>query len=334
MIIPFFIPHSGCPHQCVFCNQKKITGRQTPVEPSAIPQKISEYLRTTKSGEPVEVAFYGGTFTALLPEQQRAYLSQVQPHVQSGRIKHIRVSTRPDCIDLDILALLKEHHVLVVELGAQSMNDEVLARAGRGHTAADTVHAACLLREQGFQTGIQLMPGLPGDSADTLQRTVDSVIKLKPEFVRLYPALVIKETPLEELYRKGLYEPMTLDQAVAVCGTAYMKFEQAGINVIRMGLQPTEELERPGTILAGPYHPAFRQLVESSILLDAMRSQLEARSSKMESAVFRIHPRDKSAAIGQGRGNIILLKEEFRLTAIRFVEDQKACRMTAFLQEE
>jgi histone acetyltransferase (RNA polymerase elongator complex component) len=332
MIIPFFIPHSGCPHQCVFCNQKNITGNQSPVDPAAIPQKISEYFQTNKSNEPAEVAFYGGTFTALLPDLQRAYLSQVQPFVQSGRIKHIRVSTRPDYVDREILAVLKKHRVLVVELGVQSMCDDVLARAGRGHTSADTVRAATLLRELGFKTGFQIMPGLPGDSSDTIRSTVEKVIELRPEFVRIYPALVIKETPLEKLYRKGLYEPLTLDQAIAVCKDAFMKFEQAGINIIRMGLQPTEELEKPGTILAGPYHPAFRQLVESSILLNAMRFQLNTRNARTGSAVFHIHPRDMSAAVGQHHANIEQLKKEFRLADVTLIEDQGVRRSRIILQ--
>ncbi len=272
MIIPFFIPHSGCPHQCVFCNQKNITGQTNPVDPSTIPRKIIEYLSINNSGKAVHVAFYGGSFTALPFEIQRAYLIAVQPFITSGRIEGIRLSTRPDCITNEVLALLKEYHVTTIELGAQSMDDAVLKTSGRGHTANDTIDAARLIKANDFLIGLQLMPGLPGDSADSFMQTIDTVIELKPDFVRIYPALVIKDTPLEDLYRSRRYKPLSLDDAVALCREALERFELAGIEVIRIGLQPTEELERPGTIIGGPYHPAFRQLVESSILLDKMRT--------------------------------------------------------------
>lgn len=333
MIIPFFIPHSGCPHQCIFCNQKNITGRRSPIEPSDIPREIEKHLHTKTSKEPVEVAFYGGTFTALQPHVQHRYLAQILPFIRSGRIGHIRVSTRPDCIDRDILALLKEHCVEVVELGAQSMNDDVLARSGRGHTAADTLRAVRLLQEEGFRTGLQLMPGLPGDSMQTIGKTIDTVSELKPESVRLYPALVIKDTPLADFYRRGLYEPLTLEQAVAVCKDAYRKFAAATIKVIRMGLQPTEDLEKPGMILSGPYHPAFRQLVESAILLDGMRAALKAASFRRATPVFRIHPKDLSSAIGQRRGNVERLRKEFTLTDVCFAEDPGVGRLGVVLRE-
>src|SRR5574341_202240 len=175
MIIPFFIPHAGCPHQCVFCNQKNITGRYMPPDISLIPQTINDYLRTNAKNQPVHVAFYGGSFTALPPDTQRNYLDSVKPFVHSGQIKSIRLSTRPDCITGEILALLKAYHVGTVELGVQSLSDRVLELSGRGHTAMDTVHAVNLLKEHGFTIGLQLMPGLPGDSAAGFRKTVDKV---------------------------------------------------------------------------------------------------------------------------------------------------------------
>jgi len=263
MIIPFFIPHSGCPHQCVFCNQKKITGEHNQPFPESIPVKIADYLKTDKKKKPVQVAFYGGTFTALPRETQRRYLAAVQPFIHAGKVESIRVSTRPDCITEEVLSLLVEHRVSTVELGAQSMDDSVLARAGRGHTGADTVSAVALLRKHAFSIGIQLMPGLPGDSRERFFMTVDRTIDLRPDVVRIYPALVIKDTPLEELYNAGRYEPLSLEEAVRWCKVALGRFEQSGIKVIRMGLQPTEELSKPGTIVKGPYHPSFRQLVQA-----------------------------------------------------------------------
>ena len=319
MIIPFFIPHAGCPHQCVFCNQTNITGQGGPAAAGTVPGKIDRYLETRRPGEPVHLAFYGGSFTALSADAQEAYLEAVRPFIESGRVGDIRLSTRPDCISSKVLALLARYHVNTVELGVQSMDDRVLTLAGRGHTARDTVDSVALLREHPFAVGLQLMPGLPGDSAGIFQATVDTVIGLKPDFVRLYPALVIEGTPLERLYLAGTYDPLSLDAAVSICREAYTKFERSGISVVRMGLQPTEELERPGTILAGPYHPAFGQLVESSIFLDSMRAALREVSERGRTAVFGVNPRDISTAVGQRRDNIIRLKKEFGLLAVRIV---------------
>jgi histone acetyltransferase (RNA polymerase elongator complex component) len=324
MIIPFFIPHSGCPHQCVFCNQKNITGQTNPVAHLAIPQKITEYLAISSSDNPAHVAFYGGSFTALPFETQRSYLNAVQPFIQAGQIAGIRLSTRPDCITSEILALLQEYHVTTIELGVQSMDDAVLARSGRGHTATDTVNAVSLIRSFDFLIGLQLMPGLPGDSADSFMKTIDAVIALKPNFVRIYPALVIKDTPLEGLYASARYMPLSLDDAVALCREALEKLERAGIDVIRIGLQPTEELEKTGTIVAGPYHPAFRQLVESSILLDKMRCALRNCSGKTGRVTFQVNPKDLSAAIGQKRSNIKKLEKEFGVRNIRIVAGNDA----------
>jgi histone acetyltransferase (RNA polymerase elongator complex component) len=264
MIIPFFIPHSGCPHRCVFCNQKKITGEHDQPLPESIPAKIADYLKTDKKKRPVQVAFYGGTFTALPLDTQRRYLMTVTPFIEAGKVESIRLSTRPDCISEEILSLLAEHRVSTVELGAQSMDDSVLAGAGRGHTTADTVGAVALLRKHAFSVGIQLMPGLPEDTRERFFRTVDKTLEIKPDIVRIYPALVIKDTLLEKLYYAGQYTPLSLDEAVSWCKIALGRFEEAGIKVIRMGLQPTEELLKPGTIVKGPYHPSFRQLVQTS----------------------------------------------------------------------
>jgi histone acetyltransferase (RNA polymerase elongator complex component) len=184
------------------------------------------------------------------------------------------------------------------------------------------VNAVGLIRSRGFLIGLQLMPGLPGDSADSFMKTIDTVIEMKPDFVRIYPALVIKDTPLEDLYISGRYMPLSLDDAVKLCRDALERFDLAGIDVIRIGLQPTEELEKPGTIIAGPYHPAFRQLVESSILLDKMRSALLNRTEKTGRVTFQVNPKDLSAAIGQQQSNIKQLEKEFGVQKIRIVAVQ------------
>ncbi len=325
MIIPFFIPHSGCPHQCVFCNQKNITGQKTPPDLSHIAEKITEYVNTKTSDDRVQIAFYGGTFTALPIEMQQACLETAEPFINSGQIRSIRLSTRPDCIDRQILEMLKRHHVDTVELGVQSMDDRVLSLSGRGHSASDTVNAVKQLNELSFKVGLQLMPGLPGDSGKIWMETVEKSIALKPDFVRIYPALVIKDTPLQNLYTAGAYVPLSLEEAVALCKNALLAFDAAGIDVIRIGLQPTEELEKPGTIVAGPYHPAFRQLVESSILLDQMKAALLRRNNSAN-AVFLVHPGDISNAIGQKRSNIYVLKKQFGLKKVHLQPDKKVLR--------
>jgi histone acetyltransferase (RNA polymerase elongator complex component) len=320
MIIPFFIPHSGCPHQCVFCNQKNITGQDRPPDISSLPQKINKFLKTNTGNKPVQIAFYGGSFTALPVEMQKAYLEAAQPFVKSGQVESVRLSTRPDAINRDILSFLEGYRVNTIELGAQSMDDRVLALSGRGHTVADTVNAVELIKGRGLTLGLQLMPGLPGDSSDTFLETVAKSIALKPDFVRLYPVLVIKGTPLEELYKAGKYTPLSLHEAIAQCRAALVQFGQAGIDVIRVGLQPTEELGKPGTVVAGPYHPAFRQLVESSLLLDAMRAAL-GREGAGTPVTLHVNTADLSSAIGQKRCNVTLLKSESGLASLAIVPD-------------
>ncbi len=329
MIIPFFIPHAGCPHACVFCNQKNITGRKAPVSPEDLTPTIDKYLAMNSGSALVHVAFYGGTFTALSAEIQRAYLQPIQAYIRSGKIRSIRLSTRPDCITSEILNLLRDHHVETIELGAQSMDDRVLMLAGRGHRADDTVRAIDLIKEYGTSLGIQLMPGLPGDSRDGFLSSVSAITALAPDFVRLYPALVIRDTPLATLYTKGCYTPLTLDDAVDLCREALIQFDQSGIPVYRIGLQPSEELMTPGMIIAGPYHPSFGQLVKSSVFLDKMRTILRARTSKDSDVTFQVNDIDLSAAIGQHKSNITLLKQEFGIRNLRIVAKKRLPRIDA-----
>lgn len=330
MIIPFFIPHEGCPHQCLFCNQHGIAGAGTAGDPQRIAGAIARFLAGARRAGPAEVAFYGGSFTALPTERQEQLLSSVRPFIESGDVSSTRISTRPDALSPAIAAFLKERGVATVELGAQSMDDGVLLRSGRGHSAAATEAASRLLRDSGLKTGLQLMPGLPGDSREVFRATVARVLALQPDCVRLYPALVIRGTPLERLFRDGRYAPLPLDEAVAWCADALRRFRREGIAVIRIGLQPTEELERPGTIVAGPYHPAFRQLVESSILLDRMRSALTGRQTGT-AARFAVHPAELSSAIGQRRANVLSLTREFRLLRLSITPSPDISRGEALL---
>ncbi len=260
LIIPVFIPFGGCPNQCVFCDQKGITGEESMPGLAEVADTVEAYLSTWRGGGEKEIAFYGGSFTALPEKTQTGYLETAFGFVASGRVGSLRVSTRPDCVDAETVERLRRYGVATVELGAQSMSDEVLRASGRGHTAEATVDAVRLLKEGGFKVGLQFMPGLPGDDRQTVLMTTREIISLKPDFVRVYPTLVLKGTPLYAMYMSGRYEPWTLDEMVKVCSMVYTLLMEAGVPVVRMGLQPTEDLER--NLVAGPYHPSFRQLVE------------------------------------------------------------------------
>lgn len=263
LIIPIFIPFGGCPHQCVFCSQENITGKDKMPTIPEVEETVAAYLKTWRHNGMREVAFYGGTFTGLPLELQREYLDAGRRLLDSGEINGIRVSTRPDYITPPVIDLLKEYEVSTVELGVQSMDDGVLKLAGRGHRGEDTVLGVKLLREGGMKVGIQLMPGLPGDTRETVIATAREVAALKPDFVRVYPTLVIEETPLLELYRRGDYSPWTLSDMVEVCREVVEVFDGKGIKIIRVGLQPTKDLER--SLVDGPYHPAFRELVRGTV---------------------------------------------------------------------
>jgi histone acetyltransferase (RNA polymerase elongator complex component) len=314
LIIPIFLPNAGCRDRCLFCNQK-VTGGE-PLSPSSIQRFIQTSLTRLpfdrQNGEK-QIAFYGGSFTALKKEEQVYYLKEVRPFLSSGLINSIRISTRPDALDEEVLFLLKEHGVKTVEIGTQSMIDEVLVLANRGHWAEDTISAASRLRERGFETGLQLMIGLPGDSFIRFLETLDRVIDLKPDFVRIHPTLVLKGAPLEILWRTGRYSPLSLEEAIQWLKKGLLKLERSSVPVARIGLQPTKELERD--LLAGPFHPALRQLVDSAIFFDMATSLLHV-SQKNGKALFLCHPKEVSNLKGQRNGNILKLKIHFNLSEI------------------
>lgn len=269
LIIPIFIPFLGCEHKCVFCNQAQITGVSEPEpEIDEIKITIEKYLETWVKGKGSgkrEVAFYGGSFTGLSFEKIESFLKAVyDPFIISGEIDNIRCSTRPDYINTEVLALLRKYKATTVELGVQSTSDDVLKASMRGHSFEDTIKATSLLKEQGFTVGHQLMPGLPLDSPQIFLKSVEDVIKMDPDFVRIYPTLVIKDTALNVLYKRGDYEPWQMDEMIEVVSDAMQMFEQTNIKVIRVGLQHTGELEK--SIVAGPYSPSFRSLVRERML--------------------------------------------------------------------
>ncbi|CAK7015790.1 radical SAM protein [uncultured Phascolarctobacterium sp.] len=274
-IIPIFIPHAGCPHQCVFCNQKTISGQQV-ASADAVRQQIARYLQWVRPDTANEAAFYGGSFTGLPADLQTELFQPVDKLLADGVIGSVRLSTRPDYIDAERLALLKRHGVKTVELGVQSLDDKVLAAAERGHQASAVYDAVALLKQFGFSVGLQLMVGMPGQSFASLRDTIDRAISLKPSQARIYPLLVIKGTPLAAAYASGTFTPLTLDAAVEQSAYAYRRLTQAGIKVIRVGLQADEELCSAGNIIAGPFHPAFGELVQSHLLYQDLTPKLQA----------------------------------------------------------
>lgn len=273
-IIPVFIPHAGCPHQCVFCNQKTISGQQT-ASASAVEQQLERWLQWIKPDPANEAAFYGGSFTGLPVDLQTELFRPVDKLLADGVIGSVRLSTRPDYIDAARLELLQAHGVKTVELGVQSLDDTVLAAAERGHQAASVYQAVALLQQYGFEIGLQLMVGMPGQSFDSVRDTVEQVLRLQPAIARIYPLLVIKGTPLEAAYARGEFEPLTLEAAVEQSAYVYHQLTQAGIKVIRVGLQADEELCGEGNIIAGPFHPAFGELVQSRLLYTELTPRLQ-----------------------------------------------------------
>jgi len=307
LVIPIFIPHKGCPHHCLFCNQQKISGCQEAVADRLdISEIIDTWLARSPLKKKVQVAFYGGSFTCLPRREQMVMLAVVQPYLAAGKVDCIRLSTRPDCIDPEICQLLREFRVGVVELGVQSFNNDVLAENRRGHNADQCRTAFALLKASGMEVGLQLMPGLPGESTCSFLRGIDEVVRMRPDFVRLYPVLVVKESGLEEQYRQNLYQPQSLNQAIALTVRAYTKLQAAGIKVVRMGLQPSESLSK--NFVAGPYHPAFGELVVSRLWLKRIRVRL-AQLAPEEKLCLHISNRDHGAVVGMRKSNIRRLEQ-------------------------
>lgn len=271
--IPIFINHIGCPNSCVFCSQKKINGVETDTLPSDVLKGVEEYLEYLPKESEIEVAFFGGTFTGLSYSLQREYLEVVKPFIDSGKIKGIRLSTRPDYIDEKILIQLKKYGVTTIELGVQSLDQKVLDLTERAYEVERVYKSVELIKKFGFKIGIQLMLGLPGADFQSDYETAKKTVFLKPDMVRIYPSLVLSETKMERMYLDGEYKPYTLEEAVEIGTKIYALIEKNRIKIIRVGLQPSEDLREDGVIIAGPFHPAFRDLIEGkiySILLDGI----------------------------------------------------------------
>lgn len=337
-IIPIFIPHRGCRHSCVFCNQRAITARTADVTPRDARGILDTWLSTLQGRglKSIEAAFYGGSFTGLPMEEQAAFLSVAREYKDNGLIDAIRLSTRPDYISPAILDQLREYGVDTIELGAQSFDPAVLAASRRGHSADDIVRGAGLIREYGFALGIQLMIGLPEDTKEKCVFSAKETVKLRPSCARLYPTVVLNGTQLEQQYRDGLYRPLTTEEAVDITKEMYRILNAAGITIMRVGLKSTDLIREGGEIRGHSYHPAFRQLVEGQIAREDLENALKAllRTGSPKRVVFRSCGASFSNMIGNSKSNKKYFAEKYPLLSIRYAVCEELPPMRFTVSEE
>jgi len=273
-VIPVFLPMLACPHRCVYCNQFVISGQPKLPSLDDVTNLIDRYLKTIPSDFHKRVAFFGGSFTCLPKQIQNRYLEAVQPYLREGLIEGIQLSTRPDYIDDHILQNLRSKGVTLIELGAQSLDDDILRRCGRGHTVADVENASRLILSYGIDLGLQMMIGLPGDTKETALRTASLIASFGANCTRIYPTLVVEGTALADDYLAGRYQPLSVEEAVDWCKDLYSFFQSAGITVLRMGLHPTKDLREGEHLLAGPFHISFKELVLTALWRDRIAAQI------------------------------------------------------------
>jgi histone acetyltransferase (RNA polymerase elongator complex component) len=330
MIIPFFIPYKGCPNRCIFCNAYKIAGNyHDRITEHNFRETVLECIgNSTRKREHVQIAFYGSNFTGMNRNYQAELLGYANQFIAAGQVHDVRISTRPDNIDNECLDLLEQFSVTTVEIGAQSLVDEVLSLSNRGHSSTDVKNAMETLKNRGFKTGIHLMVGLPGDNRIRFEYTIHETIALKPDMVRIHPTLVFQDTDLAENFFKRKYTPLTLSEAIDLCKYSLRQFEEANIPVIRLGLQTNWEMEQMGAIIAGPYHPAFRSLVEESLFFDMASALLAKWHVSDKHVLFSVPPHDASSFRGQRNRNMHRLKELYSLKSINVCVDPDQARRT------
>jgi len=305
-VFPVFLPHHGCPHRCCFCDQRRTTQRFSAPAPPRIESSLADMIPEDGQGEG-EIAFYGGTFTLLPLAEQEALLNLALGYVDRGLVSGIRVSTRPDALEAHQVEFLTSHAVTTVEIGAQSFDDRVLKAAGRGHDASCTLDAVERLRKSGVKVGLQLMPGLPGGSFDEALFSLLTAFEARPDFLRIYPTVVFPGTELESLWRRGLYRPWSLNEAVDICADMLKECRRHSMPVIRLGLQQVASLEHGG-VAAGPHHPAFGQLVRSRLWLRALMRLLSPLKNKVQPFRVRVSKADLGDILGHRRTNIEKLR--------------------------
>ncbi|MCX8125275.1 MAG: radical SAM protein [Spirochaetes bacterium] len=319
--IPFFIPHSGCKHRCVFCNQIYTSNTRILPDEEYIVKKIDSYLQKLKTTVThIEIAFFGGSFTGLDVEVQEKYLAIAYRYYSLHAIHGIRLSTRPDYINSSTLSLLKKFFVTTVELGAQSMYDDVLQQSHRGHTVQDTVNASKLIKDYGFNLILQLMPGLPGDSFEKAIEGAQKAVDLQPDGVRIYPTVVIKDTALEKFYIEGRFTHLSLDKAIELCAILYDIFTRNNIPVIRIGLHPFDN-SVADTIIAGPYHPSFGYLVKSRYYRSTLENQIKnflQHNTNIQTLKVKLPQHALAEYYGPHKENIDFLRKVFNTITLQF----------------
>lgn len=324
-VIPVFIPHAGCPHQCLFCDQTRTTNRDRsfPTE-SQIDAEINRFLSYRRNHRRwTEISFFGGNFLGLSDNQILQLLTVADKYIQTGRAQGIRFSTRPDTINEKRMALIRDYPISTIEIGAQSMDASVLTVSRRGHSPDDTIKAVKLLKNNRFRTGLQMMVGLPAESEQAAVASAQQMAGLAPDFVRIYPCLVLRGSPLARWYSQGRYVPLSLEKSVSLVKRIYSLMTVQGITVIRMGLQPTTELNTGAGVLAGPFHPAYGELVYSALWMDALRRTLASQNVNSGDLTIEVHPKAGSHIRGHHSCNLKQLYREFRLTSIKITPNSR-----------
>lgn len=300
-VIPIFIPQKACPFRCAYCNQFAIAGQDHILSPEEVDGIIQQHLATIPEGSHIRIAFFGGSFTGMSIEEQNQYLDVAYPYVQNGKVEGIQLSTRPDYITPDILENLQRHGVSLIELGAQSLDDDVLQAAHRGHTVQQVQEASSMIRQHDFELGLQMMIGLPGDTRAKALSTAQLIADFGATCTRIYPTLVVPHTRLANDYAEGRYKPLALEKAVDWCKDLYLFFQERDITVLRMGLHPSEGLLSGSGYLAGPFHVSFKELVMSAIWHDRIMEQLHGEP--LAEAIITVPAGEINYAVGYGGAN-------------------------------
>lgn len=324
LIIPIFIPHSGCPHHCAFCNQSIVTGQSSPLpDKKTVCSTIEQYLRYKGARPAVEVAFFGGNFLGLARKDIVRLLEMITPYIQNGTVDGIRCSTRPDTVTSDTLDAVSGFKLSTIELGVQSMDDAVLKKSKRGHTAQDTLQAIHLLKQYEFHIGVQMMVGLPLDGESSLMESTRQIVDLAPDFARIYPLVVLKGSLLAQWYNKGAYTPLSLEESIRLVKQMVEIFSGADIPVIRMGLQASDMMEDASKVVAGPWHPAFGHQVYSSLMFDKTCGLLdqELEVLKKRDIILSVHLSSESRLRGDKNSNLEKLQQRYPGTVFSIQQD-------------
>ncbi|MBF0120214.1 MAG: radical SAM protein [Desulfobacterales bacterium] len=319
-IIPIFLPQAGCRHRCAFCNQSLTSGKNdNPLSfPKTIIDEVDRFLSfKKKEASDIQLAFYGGNFLGIYQDKINILLNEASNLAIQKKINSIRFSTRPDTIDNHRIELLKPFPVSTIELGVQSLDDNILNLINRGHTSHDTIRAVSILKENNYKVGLQIMVGLPGDNGTQSIKTAHIVADLLPDFVRIFPTIILSDTLLADWYKEGKYKPITLDESVEIVKNIYLIFQEKNIEVIRMGLQPSDLLKE--NIIAGPYHPAFGHMVLSKIFFEKAYNIINSKFRGINNIIIQVAPKNISNMRGQKNSNINLLKKQFDICTIEVV---------------